>query len=73
MGDQDIGGAFIMLLKMAFMVDYFLFHIIQYTYYRYQDEVMACYDYVNNHYSLAMYRRILDTCVSRLPFQMSKH
>ena len=38
-GDQDIGGAFIMLLKMAFMVDYFLFHIIQYTYYRYQDEV----------------------------------
>lgn len=64
MGDQDIGGAFIMLLKMAFMVDYFLFHIIQYTYYRYQDEVMACYDYVStldNHYSLAMYRRILDT------------
>ncbi|MCH4532828.1 MutS family DNA mismatch repair protein [Staphylococcus haemolyticus] len=63
-GDQDIGGAFIMLLKMAFMVDYFLFHIIQYTYYRYQDEVMACYDYVStldNHYSLAMYRRILDT------------
>ena len=62
-GDQDIGGAFIMLLKMAFMVDYFLFHIIQYTYYRYQDEVMACYDYVStldNHYSLAM-RRILDT------------
>ena len=63
-GDQDIGGAFIMLLKMAFMVDYFLFHIIQHTYYRYQDEVMACYDYVStldNHYSLAMYRRTLDT------------
>ena len=42
----------------------FPLHIIQYTYYRYQDEVMACYDYVStldNHYSLAMYRRILDT------------
>ena len=63
-GDQDIGGAFIMLIKMAFMVDYFLFHIIQHTYYRYQDEVLACYDYVStldNHYSLAMYRRTLDT------------
>ncbi|UDI77141.1 MutS family DNA mismatch repair protein [Staphylococcus taiwanensis] len=63
-GDQNIGGAFVMLLKMAFMVDYFLFHTIQYTYYRYQDEVLACYDYVStldNHYSLAMYRRTLDT------------
>lgn len=62
-GDQDIGGAFVMLLKMAFMVDYFLFHTIQHTYYQYQDEVLACYDYVStldNHYSLAMYRRTLD-------------
>ena len=70
-GDQDIGGAFIMLLKMAFMVDYFLFHIIQHTYYRYQDEVMACYDYVStldNHYSLAMYRRTLDTCCEPTAF-----
>lgn len=74
-GDQDIGGAFVMMLKMAFMVDYFLFHTIQHTYFRYQDEVLACYDYVStldNHYSLAMYRRTLDTYCEPTAFSEKK-
>ncbi|HCG75768.1 MULTISPECIES: MutS-related protein [Staphylococcus] len=49
-------------VKLIFMIDYVLFHLIQHSYFKYQDEVMKCYDYIStldNHYSLAMYRRTL--------------
>ena len=62
--DQDIGGPFIMLFKMSFMLDYFFFHIIQFTYVKHQEELLQCYDYIStldNHYSLVMYRRTLNT------------
>lgn len=62
--DQDIGGTFIMLFKMSFMLDYFFFHIIQFTYIKHQEELLQCYDYIStldNHYSLVMYRRTLHT------------
>lgn len=62
--DQDIGGTFIMLFKMSFMLDYFFFHIIQFTYVKHQEELLQCYDYIStldNHYSLVMYRRTLHT------------
>lgn len=62
--DQDIGGTFIMLFKMSFMLDYFFFHIIQFTYVKHQEELLQCYDYIStldNHYSLVMYRRTLNT------------
>ena len=62
--DQDIGGTFIMLFKMSFMLDYFFFHIIQFTYVKHQEELVQCYDYIStldNHYSLVMYRRTLNT------------
>ena len=62
--DQDIGGTFIMLFKMSFMLDYFFFHIIQFTYVKHQEELLQCYDYIStldNHYSLVMYRRTLYT------------
>lgn len=53
-----------MLFKMSFMLDYFFFHIIQFTYVKHQEELLQCYDYIStldNHYSLVMYRRILNT------------
>lgn len=62
--DQDIGGTFIMLFKMSFMLDYFFFHNIQFTYVKHQEELLQCYDYIStldNHYSLVMYRRTLHT------------
>ncbi|REH77162.1 MutS-related protein [Staphylococcus felis] len=61
---QSLGGALMMLLKLSLMLDYFFFHIIQSTYYKYQNELLECYDYISNldnQYTLAMYRRTLDT------------
>lgn len=61
--EQDIGGAVIKLIKLTFMLDYVLFHAIQKSYHQYIDELMACYDYLgmlDNHYSLALYRRTLE-------------
>lgn len=59
---NDVVGSTIMLVKLMFMVDYVLFHLIQHSYFKYQNEVEECYDYIStldNHYSLAMYRRTL--------------
>ncbi|WP_449455773.1 MutS-related protein, partial [Streptococcus suis] len=46
------------------MLDYFFFHIIQSTDYKYKNELLECYDYISNldnQYTLAMYSRTLDT------------
>ena len=40
----------------------FYFILIQRSYFKYQEEVMACYDYISlldNHYSIAMYQHTL--------------
>lgn len=61
---NDIVGSTIMLIKLMFMIDYVLFHLIQQSYFRHQAEVKECYDYIStldNHYSLAMYRRTIKT------------
>lgn len=58
----DFVTSSILFVKLIFMIDYVLFHLIQHSYFKYQDEVMKCYDYIStldNHYSLAMYRRTL--------------
>ncbi|UXU53423.1 MutS-related protein [Staphylococcus arlettae] len=52
-----------LLFKLAFMVDYHIFHLIQHSYKRYEAEVLACYDYIatlDNHYSVALWRETLD-------------
>jgi len=59
---QDMASSIIMFIKLVFMIDYFLFHLIQRSYFKYQEEVMACYDYIrilDNHYSIAMYQHTL--------------
>lgn len=59
---QDMASSIIMFIKLVFMIDYVLFHLIQRSYFKYQEEVMACYDYINildNHYSIAMYQHTL--------------
>lgn len=50
-------------IKMLLMLDYFLFHLIQSSFKRYENEVLACYDYIamlDNHYSIALWRKSLD-------------
>ncbi|MCG2494448.1 AAA family ATPase [Staphylococcus epidermidis] len=59
---QDMVSSIIMFIKLVFMIDYVLFHLIQRSYLKYQEEVMACYDYISildNHYSIAMYQHTL--------------
>lgn len=59
---QDMASSIIMFIKLVFMIDYVLFHLIQRSYYKYQEEVMTCYDYISildNHYSIAMYQHTL--------------
>lgn len=59
---QDMASSIIMFIKIVFMIDYVLFHLIQRSYFKYQEEVMACYDYISildNHYSIAMYQHTL--------------
>lgn len=59
---QDMASSIIRFIKLVFMIDYFLFHLIQRSYFKYQEEVMACYDYISildNHYSIAMYQHTL--------------
>ncbi|EES42177.1 MutS domain V protein [Staphylococcus caprae M23864:W1] len=58
----DFVTSSVLFVKLIFMIDYVLFHLIQHSYFKYQDEVTKCYDYIStldNHYSLAMYRRTL--------------
>ena len=58
----DFVTSSILFVKLIFMIDYVLFHLIQHSYFKHQDEVTKCYDYIStldNHYSLAMYRRTL--------------
>ncbi len=59
---QNMASSIIMFIKLVFMIDYVLFHLIQRSYFKYQEEVMACYDYISildNHYSIAMYQHTL--------------
>ena len=59
---QDMASSIIMFIKLVFMIDYVLFHLIQRSYFKYQEEVMSCYDYISlldNHYSIAMYQHTL--------------
>lgn len=59
---QDMASSIIMFIKLVFMIDYVLFHLIQRSYFKYQEEVMTCYDYISildNHYSIAMYQHNL--------------
>ncbi|MBM6016001.1 MutS family DNA mismatch repair protein [Staphylococcus epidermidis] len=59
---QDMASSIIMFIKLVFMIDYVLFHLIQHSYFKYQEEVMTCYDYISildNHYSIAMYQHTL--------------
>ncbi|MEB7692872.1 MutS family DNA mismatch repair protein [Staphylococcus epidermidis] len=59
---QDMVSSIIMFIKLVFMIDYVVFHLIQRSYFKYQEEVMACYDYISlldNHYSIAMYQHTL--------------
>ena len=59
---QDMVSSIIMFIKLVFMIDFVLFHLIQRSYFKYQEEVMACYDYISildNHYSIAMYQHTL--------------
>ena len=59
---QDMASSIIMFIKLVFMIDYVLFHLIQRSYFKYQEEVMACYDHISlldNHYSIAMYQHTL--------------
>lgn len=59
---QDMASSIIMFIKLVFMIDYILFHLIQRSYFKYQEEVMTCYDYISildNHYSIAMYQHTL--------------
>ncbi|MCG2443430.1 MutS family DNA mismatch repair protein [Staphylococcus epidermidis] len=59
---QDMASSIIMFIKLVFMIDYVLFHLIQRSYFKYQEEVMACYDYISildSHYSIAMYQHTL--------------
>lgn len=59
---QDMASSIIMFIKLVFMIDYVLFHLIQRSYFKYQEEVMICYDYISildNHYSIAMYQHTL--------------
>ncbi|MDU4612775.1 MAG: MutS family DNA mismatch repair protein [Staphylococcus epidermidis] len=59
---QDMVSSIIMFIKLVFMIDYVLFHLIQRSYFKYQEEVMSCYDYISlldNHYSIAMYQHTL--------------
>lgn len=53
----------IMLIKLIFMFDYHVFHLIQNSFKKYESEVMACYDYIaeiDNHYAVALWRETLD-------------
>ncbi|MCO6325711.1 MutS-related protein [Staphylococcus epidermidis] len=59
---QDMASSIIMFIKLVFMIDYVLFHLIQRSYFKYQEKVMTCYDYISildNHYSIAMYQHTL--------------
>lgn len=59
---QDMASSIIIFIKLVFMIDYVLFHLIQRSYFKYQEEVMTCYDYISildNHYSIAMYQHTL--------------
>ena len=59
---QDMASSIIMFIKLVFMIDYVLFHLIQRSYFKYQEEVMTCYEYISildNHYSIAMYQHTL--------------
>ncbi|HDJ5491476.1 TPA: MutS family DNA mismatch repair protein, partial [Staphylococcus aureus] len=61
--DEDIGAMVIKLVKLIFMLDYVLFHSIQKSYTTHMNELKNCFDYIaelDNHYSLAMYRRTLE-------------
>lgn len=60
---NDETSIFSMLFKLIFMLDYHLFHLIQNSFKTYEDEVMACYDYVasiDNHYAVALWQETLD-------------
>lgn len=53
----------ISFFKMILMLDYHLFHLIQTSFKRYEDEVLACYEYIamlDNHYSVALWRKRTD-------------
>ncbi|MCG7339938.1 AAA family ATPase [Staphylococcus sp. ACRSN] len=53
----------IMLIKLIFMFDYHVFHLIQNSFKKYEIEVMACYDYIaeiDNHYAIALWQESLD-------------
>ncbi|MEB7463400.1 AAA family ATPase [Staphylococcus succinus] len=52
-----------MLFKLMFMLDYQIFHLIQKSFKTYDEEVMACYEYISsidNHYSVALWRETLN-------------
>ncbi|NWK83973.1 AAA family ATPase [Staphylococcus sp. GSSP0090] len=60
---NDETSIFSMLFKSILMLDYHLFHLIQNSFKTYEDEVMACYDYVasiDNHYAVALWQETLD-------------
>ncbi|NQE00211.1 MutS-related protein, partial [Staphylococcus xylosus] len=60
---NDETSVFSLLFKLIFMVDYHLFHLIQNSFKKYEDEVMACYEYIaniDNHYAVALWRETLD-------------
>ncbi|MBM0868900.1 MutS-related protein [Staphylococcus auricularis] len=61
---NDEAGAFNIAFKAVFNLDYQLFHLIQHSIKNYEDEVMACYDYVaeiDNHYAVALWQETLPT------------
>ncbi|MBE9410167.1 AAA family ATPase [Staphylococcus epidermidis] len=72
---QDMASSIIMFIKLVFMIDYVLFHLIQRSYFKYQEEVMACYDYISildNHYSIAMYQHTLTHyCNPKINYNMN--
>ncbi|MGW7778456.1 MutS-related protein [Staphylococcus xylosus] len=60
---NDETSVFSLLFKLIFMMDYHLFHLIQNSFKKYEDEVMACYEYIaniDNHYAVALWRETLD-------------
>ncbi|MDG0826225.1 MutS family DNA mismatch repair protein [Staphylococcus equorum] len=52
-----------LLIKIIFMLDYHIFHLIQNSFKKYEDEVMTCYNYIasiDNHYAVTLWQETLD-------------
>ncbi|MCU5746153.1 MutS family DNA mismatch repair protein [Staphylococcus sp. SQ8-PEA] len=61
-GSKSEAALFIGIIKSMFNLDYFLYFLLQRSFMKHEDEIMAAYNYlsyIDNHYAVALWRETL--------------